>query len=306
MLILDAPPPPLNAAAWYVAARAFAKGALANKARAAVVATLPECMPLDLADELLAMGVTPMFGLDDALTAFEQAALVGRAQDRKEALPALAPTALKQGASRVLKELEAKTLLAGFGLAVPSGKTCKATDAVKVAKEIGFPVTMKVSSDAISHKTEAGGVILNLRNEDEVAAAAETLVKIAPEILVERMITGAVAELIVGVMRDPQFGLAMVVGAGGILTELLEDSTALLLPATRNEIESALASLKCWRLVSGFRGKTGDAQAVVTAVEAVARFADAHKDSLEELDINPLLVLPKGAVAVDALIRMRT
>ena len=92
MLILDAPPPPLNAAAWYVAARAFAKGAVANGARAAVVATLPECMPLDLADELLAMGVSPMFGLDDALTAFELAAQVGKAQGKATASPLLAPT----------------------------------------------------------------------------------------------------------------------------------------------------------------------------------------------------------------------
>ena len=111
MLILDSPPPPLNSAAWYVAARAFAKGARANGARAAVVATLPECMPLDLADELLAQGVIPMLGLDDALTAFEQAARVGQAQASAEARPALVADRPAPSAIGTLKEHDGKKLL---------------------------------------------------------------------------------------------------------------------------------------------------------------------------------------------------
>jgi acyl-CoA synthetase (NDP forming) len=306
MLILDSPPPPLNSAAWYVAARAFARGAAANKARAAVVATLPECMPLDLADELLAQGVTPMFGLDDALTAFEQAARVGKAQQHIVGPPLLSPVPLKEGASRLLPEREAKSLLATFGLSVPQGQVCKAAHAVKVAQAIGFPVTLKVSSETIAHKTEAGGVILNLKTPEEVESAAGELSKLSEAVLVERMVMGAVAELIIGVIRDPQFGLALLVGAGGVLTELLKDSTALLLPTYREEIEAALKTLKIWKLIEGFRGKSGDAAAVIAAVEAVAAFASTHSGTLEELDVNPLLVLPDGAVAVDALIRMRT
>lgn len=306
MLILDSPPPPLNSAAWYVAARAFAKGAAANGARAAVVATLPECLTLDLADELLARGVTPMFGLDDALTVFEQAARVGKAQEGTVAAPILSPVPLKEGVSRLLPEHEAKSLLAAFGLNVPQGQICKAAEAVKVAHAIGYPVTLKVSSKAIAHKTEAGGVLLNLKSPEEVQAAAARLSKLSDEVLVERMVTGSIAELIIGVTRDPQFGLALVVGAGGVLTELLKDSTALLLPTCREEIEAALKSLKVWKLIEGFRGKSGDAAAVIHAIEAVAAFAGAHSGKLEELDVNPLLVLPDGAVAVDALIRMRT
>lgn len=175
-----------------------------------------------------------------------------------------------------------------------------------VAQSIGYPVTLKVSSETIAHKTEAGGVVLNLKSPEEVQAAAVKLSKLSEEVLVERMVTGAVAELIIGVARDPQFGLALVVGAGGVLTELLKDSTALLLPTYREEIETALKSLKVWKLIEGFRGKSGDAAAVIRAVEAVAAFASTHSNRLEELDVNPLLVLPNGAVAVDALIRMRT
>ena len=95
-------------------------------------------------------------------------------------------------------------------------------------------------------------------------------------------------------------------GAGGILTELLKDTATLILPTTRTEIERALRSLKVWTLVEGFRGKSGDREAVIAAVEAVARFAAAQRGFIEELDVNPLLVCKDGAVAVDALIKMRT
>jgi hypothetical protein len=131
---------------------------------------------------------------------------------------------------------------------------------------------------------------------------------LADEVLVERMVTGAVCELIVGVKSDPQFGLALVIGAGGVLTELLKDSATVLLPTSRAEIERALDSLAVSRMIAGFRGKAGDREGVISAIEAVARFADAHRAWIEELDVNPLMVLPpgKGAVAVDALIRMRS
>ncbi len=305
MLILDAPPPPMNAEAWYVAARAFKQAALNTNARAAVVATLPECMPLDLAEELLAAGVAPMLGLDDALTAFENAALVGEAQNSKSARPMLPKSNVATSAIKTLKEFDGKQLLRSYGVAVPVGDVCKPQDAVDRASKFDGPVVMKVSSANVAHKTEAGGVVLNLTNAREIEAAAKQLAKIADEVLIERMVTGAVAELIIGITRDPQFGLGLVVGAGGILTELLADTATLLLPTNRIEIEAALKSLKVWKLIEGFRGKSGDEEAVIAAVEAVAKFATAHANTLEELDVNPLLVLPNGAVAVDALVRMR-
>jgi succinyl-CoA synthetase beta subunit len=214
---------------------------------------------------------------------------------------------VKRGQSeRTLSEFAAKQLLKSHGLAVPEGLVCRAEDAVAAAERLGYPVTLKVSSAAIAHKTEAGGVALNLRNADEVKAAAIRMAKLAPELLVERMVTGAVAELIVGLKSDPQFGLALVAGAGGILTELLDDSVSIILPTSRPEIQRALKSLKVWKLVEGFRGKSGDRLALIKAIEAVAAFAEAHRGLIEELDVNPLLVLPDGAVAVDALIKMRT
>ena len=306
MVILDTPTHvKMKPDAWKVTARALAAAAKATGARAAVTATLSEGMPLDLADELSAGGVAPMMGLDDALTAFEAAAFIGRNWARTNEPPAMRTPSTTGTAERVLSEYEAKQLLKSHGLAVPDGIVCKAADAVAAAEELGYPVTLKVSSAAIAHKTEAGGVALNLRTAAEVEAAAARMAGLAPNVLVERMVTGAVAELIVGLTSDPQFGTALVVGAGGILTELLKDSVTLILPTNRAEIERALRTLKVWTLVEGFRGKSGDQQAIIRAVEAVAAFAEAHRGLVAELDVNPLLVLKDGAVAVDALIKLR-
>ncbi len=306
MVILDTPThPKMKPDSWATTARAMAAASKATGARAAVVASLSEGMPLSLAAELSASGVAPMMGLDDALTAFEAAAFIGRNWARSEEPPEMLPPVKKGAEERLFSESVAKELLKKHGLAVPEGIVCPAGDAVAAAEKLGYPVTLKVSSAAIAHKTEAGGVALNLRNAAEVEDAAKRMAKLAPDVLVERMVTGAVAELIIGLTSDPQFGTALVVGAGGILTELLKDTVTLILPTTRSEIERALKTLKVWTLVEGFRGKSGDAVAVIRAVEAVADFANANRGLVEEVDVNPLLVLKDGAIAVDALIKMR-
>ncbi len=307
MLILDVPTlPHMNPAAWYKTARAYIAAAKANNARAVVVASLQENMPQEMAALFAEAGVAPMLGLDDTLSAFEAASFIGQNWARNEALPTLAPPSASAGEAQLLTEHAAKHLLKSFGLSVPQGTTCAVADAARIATAIGFPVVLKTSSATIAHKTEAGGVALNLKSEAEVIEAAAKMAGLAPEVLVEKMVPGAVTELIIGLKRDPQFGLALVVGAGGIFTELLKDSATLLLPTNRDEMTRALKSLRIWKLVEGFRGKSGDQEAVIKAVEAVAAFAAAHADAIEELDINPLFVLPQGAVAADALIRMRT
>ena len=306
MVILDTPThPKMNPQSWTTTARAFAAAARATGARAAVVATLSEGMPLPLAAELSASGVAPMMGLDDALTAFEAAATIGRNWARGDEPPdMLAP--VKAGTSvNTLTERAAKEVLEGYGLSIPKGIVCRISDAARAAESIGFPVTLKISSTDIPHKTEAGGVVLNLQSAGEVDAAAKRMAALGDAVLVERMVTGAVAELIIGLTTDPQFGTALVIGAGGILTELLNDSVTLILPTTRSEIERALTSLNVWRLVEGFRGKSGDRAAVIAAVEAVAAFGVDYRGQVEECDVNPLLVLKDGAIAVDALIKLR-
>lgn len=307
MLILDVPTAPgADPSSWIVTAEAFADAAAATGARAAVVATLPECLPDHLGATLGATGIAPMVGLDDALTAFEAAASIGRAWAAPRPAPVIHPSAPVGATILQLTEFEAKRRLADAGLSVPRGQVCAPPDAAAIAARLGFPVVVKVSSVDLAHKTEAGGVALDLRDEEAVQRAAARMGGLADALLVERMVPGAVCELIVGIKTDAQFGLAVVIGAGGILAELLADTVTLLLPADRAEIAAGLARLRISKLIEGFRGRSGDREAVIDAVAAIARFAEAHAARLVDLEINPLLVLSpgQGAVAADAFIRL--
>jgi acetate---CoA ligase (ADP-forming) len=308
MLILDVPTVAgIEASSWRVAALAFLKAQEQTGARAALVASLPECLAEDFAAHLSAAGIAPMAGLDDALTAFEAAAAIGRNWSLRERPAPIGVRRPSPGTARLLTEHQAKKRLERYGLGVPAGILCRAAEAVDAAERLGYPVAVKISGDAVAHKTEHGGVALDLRSPEAVASAARLMAGMTDELLVEKMVTGAICELIIGIKADPQFGLALVIGAGGILAEFLKDAATLLLPVRRDEIEHALGELKIAKLIDGYRGRSGDRDAVIRAIEAVARFAEVHAESLEELDVNPLIVLPpgQGAVAVDALIRLR-
>jgi acyl-CoA synthetase (NDP forming) len=292
---------------WKRGIDAFIAAAKNTGSRAAVLATLVECLPESYAKELVAQGVAPMMGMEETLAAIEAAAFLG---ERRADWQPLGNAALANGAARALDEWEAKQRLQAFDLVTPPGRLVRSADeAIDAAEAIGYPVVVKIVSDTILHKTEAGGVRLNCRSADDVRMAVTSMARLGDRFLVEQMVTDAVAELIVGVARDPQLGPVVVVGAGGMLVELLAETRTLLLPATEAEIEAAIRSLRAFKLMNGFRGRPkGDIPATVRAVAAVARFAEANAATLVELDVNPLMVRPqgKGAVAADALIRITT
>jgi acetyl-CoA synthetase len=146
----------------------------------------------------------------------------------------------------------------------------------------------------------------NIKDEEELKLAATELLSIGSSLLVENMIEDAVAELIVGVNTDPSFGNYLVIGSGGVLVELVGDSVPLLLPIERQDVLYALSQLKLYPLIKGYRGKpAGDLEALVDVVMSVVDIINSNR--IVELDINPLLVLPrgKGAMAVDALVKLR-
>ncbi len=267
---------------------------------ACVIATLPECLPEATAVRLREAGVIPLFGLDEALDAMNAAAAIANCSPRP-----LPPPSVSTHPANVLSEHQSKALLAEAGLRIPKAVSCAVSEAGSATRNIGFPLVVK--ANGIAHKTEAGGVALNLATPEDVQAAADAMSPITSDVLVEEMITGAVCELIVGVTRDPQFGLAIVIGAGGVLAELMGDSATVLLPASRSDITTALKSLNVSCLIDGYRGKAGDLSSTLDAIETVATFPADSAATLEELDINPLMVLApgRGAVAADALIRIR-
>ncbi|HWU00876.1 MAG TPA: acetate--CoA ligase family protein [Terriglobales bacterium] len=282
-----------------------------------ITATIPELFPGHLRDETIVAEAAPLQGLPEALTAFASAHQFAqyRAEQAKGGLQieVAATPALKPDAKQTLwSEAAAKAKLAEYGLKAPQSRLVAPEAASAAAAELGFPVVVKVADPVLAHKTEAGAVAINLKSAAEVEAAVAkmrtSLAAYKPgatvaKVLVEKMVTNVVAEMIVGIKRDPQFGLALVVGAGGILVEMVEDATMLLLPTSKEAIASAINKLKIAKLLRGYRGKpAGDINALVDAVAAIARFAEAHNGSLVELDVNPLMVLTDGAVTVDALV----
>jgi succinyl-CoA synthetase beta subunit len=165
---------------------------------------------------------------------------------------------------------------------------------------LGYPVALKALG--VAHKSEAGAVKLNLRDAASVRSAADGMAGLGTGLYVERMVTGAVAELIVGITRDPLFGPVMTVGTGGVLVELLKDSRTLLLPLTPARIEEELRSLQMFPLLDGYRGRPkADLEAAIDAIEKIADFALVT--DVVEMDINPLIVCAEGEGAwiADAL-----
>ncbi len=315
MLVIDfATDGPETEAACMAGVRALLKACTAHGKMPIVTSTLSELLPAHARAEVIAAKGAPMQGLEEALTAF---AAVHRFAQRKAKLGTAAPATIPATPTagerrRMLSEIEGKTLLARFGLAVPESRVVAPAEAVAAATALGFPVVLKVAEPLIAHKTEAGAVAVNLKSPGDVEAALARMDKSVSaylkggrieRVLVERMVSDVVAELIVGIQRDPQFGLALVVGAGGILVELVEDAAMLLLPISAEEVEAAIRRLKIAKLLAGYRGKpAADMGALVKCIMAIAAFAEASRDTLLELDVNPLMVRADGAVAVDALV----
>ena len=292
--------------AWLGPLRTWSEAAKAGGQPSAVVATLPETMPEALADNLIAQGIAPLAGVPDALHAIDAAGPSDLPGAETPPLVTRLRPAPRSKNIAVLDEEAAKAALRRYGVSLPAGEVVTSVaGAVNAAERIGYPVVLKALG--VEHKTEQGAVHLNLSDRDVLNDAAADLLSLSDRLLVEAMIEDGVAELIIGASIDPAIGLHMVLGSGGVLVELVGDSEVLILPCSEEEIRRSLTRLKVSRLLDGFRGgPEGDVEATVASVLAVQRFVLDHADRLVEMDINPLIVRPKGkgAIAVDALIRM--
>ena len=284
---------------------AFIRAAHSTGARAAVVSTLPETLPEHRALQLIQAGIVPLLGLEEAMAAIAAAAQCG--EFARELSPPPWPAHVPARAARLLSEAQAKRRLAACGLQVPDGEVVSGVEAaVEAAIRVGFPVALK-SAAAIAHKTEIGGVKLHLRDALAVRDAAMQLAHSGAEFLVERMITDAIGELIVGFNHDAVFGWHLTLGSGGVLVNLVDDACVLHAPASREEILAAIRALKVGALLAGYRGRqAGDIDAAADAVLAMQGLVYAERERLIELEVNPLIVRPMGcgAATADALMRI--
>ncbi|AXT29068.1 CoA-binding protein (plasmid) [Ruegeria sp. AD91A] len=279
---------------WSCATRAALRVRAETGARFAIVATLPENLPEDVAQDLMAGGVIPFMGLREALAATRAAGQVSAPATHPVWLPGTAE------ATQTLTEGESKQALAECGLHIP--RTCTVSGpaaALAAAQDMEAPFAVK--GVGLAHKSEHAAVRLGIQTKDVASVAADIGTE---DILIEEMITGTVAELLVGIVRDPAHGFVLTLGAGGVLTEVLRDTVSMLVPSASEDIRAALGKLKIVPLLAGYRGqRAADMDAIIAAVEAVQAYVMQNADTLGEVEINPLLCTPDKAVAVDALIR---
>jgi acetate---CoA ligase (ADP-forming) len=306
--MIDCPPAAKADPVSYIAAiEEFIAAYPGAASRGAVISSLPESLAPETREMCLAAGIVPLQGQRQALEALDLAANIGEAWATGAGVDLQPRDAAAGERARTLAEHEGKAALAAFGVRTPQSRVVSAKDAASVAEAIGFPVVLKAASATLEHKSDVGGVVLNIRTRAEAEAATQRLAQLSDQVLVEEMIADGVAEILIGMTRDPQFGQVLVLGAGGVLTELLRDTVTLLPPFTAPSIEAALRKLAVGKLLAGYRGRPpADVAALVETALACTRYAAANVDTLIELDINPVIVRPvgRGAVAVDALIRL--
>ena len=300
-------------------ARAFTKASKAAMIPAAVCSVLPDDIDPHTRAMMIESGVAPLQGVNEALAAIAGAAVFGERRAAVTAkgdgdMPRLSPLPKPVGTFETLDEWRGKRLLTESGITVPDGRLTNAANAPAVAKELGFPLAVKMVSSGLPHKTEAGALRLGVADRTGVAAACASIQNsvrdFSPEavtdsFLVERMVEDSVADIIVGISRNDQFGLVMVLGSGGVLVELVRDAQSLLFPISRDDVSAALGGLRVSALIAGYRGRPpGDRDGSIDAIMRIAQFAESNRDVLVGLDVNPLMVLPAGAVAADVLLQM--
>ena len=221
-------------------------------------------------------------------------------------------TARREGRPQ-LTESEAKVVIAEAGIATTTPRlSTSSEEAASLAQEMGFPVVLKIDSPDIVHKSDAGGVRLGLGSADEVMwAYKEMLSDVAQQtpdatvagITVQPMAPSGI-EVIVGVSRDPQFGPVLMFGLGGILVELLQDVSFRVVPISRWDAEQMIRDLKGYRVLQGFRGQPPvSLEALEELLLKVSHLVEENPE-IAELDLNPVIAYPDGAVAVDARISL--
>jgi len=209
-----------------------------------------------------------------------------------------------------LTEWESIQILQRYKIPVAKAELAKnINETLKMAKKIGYPVVLKVCSPDVIHKTDVDGLALNLKTEEDVRTAfnrvSSNVKKKVPRarihgMLVQKMVENG-QEVIVGGKKNVQFGQTIMFGLGGILVEVFEDVSFRVIPIDRKEAEQMIQEIRGYKILKGYRGRTYDIKALVEILMKASRLLEENQE-IKELDINPIIVLPKRAVAVDARI----
>ena len=281
--------------AWNCVVKAAKKAKNTRDKPLALVSTLSENIPEHVSFELLESNIITLHGLDTGLAAISASASNQTIVDPKPIFLSN-PT----GKSTLVDEYTAKKSLEKYGLKIPKTEKCLLSDALFVSDQIGYPVVLKVLGPA--HKSELGEVFLNLENQKAVKNALKKVSK--KHVIIEKMIDDAIVELLIGIVHDPAHGMLLTIGAGGVFTEILSDTSSLLLPSSEDDVLECFNQLKISRIAKGYRGFSGvELNQIVDAIMKIQEFVFDNRDKVFEIEINPLIVTSSEAIVGDALIR---
>jgi len=294
-----------NRDSWMPAVIALQKAAKLTGCKVAVLSSMPEGLPDDLASDLEDLGVLPLCGFEAGLSALAHAASANRHMLPQQPWIPLATGGAAGGATvgdnapTVLSESAAKLVLRDHGLVVPMGII--GNDPARLADQAAqLTAPLALKGQGVLHKSEQGYVVLGLGHGDLAQQAASMAG--TDGFLVEEMVTDPIAELLVGIRRDPQYGIHLTLASGGIMTELWRDSQSLILPVDGPAITGALAALKLAPVLGGFRGRP--AADIESAIRQILVLCDliTSDHSIAAIEINPLMITANKAVAADALL----
>ena len=296
---------------------AFARATKETGLPAAICATIPENMDIETRQLLISKGVAPMQGIHETLNAISTS--VEWWQNRNQILldrPDPLSLNLREGQQVIVSEPEGKAWLLANDFAVPQGKVASGQTLGAVASQLGYPLALKMVSPYLAHKTEAGAVVLNLSDLASTIRASTKMQAdvssynpqaVTDQFLLEAMSPKPLAELIVTLRRDPQFGIALVLGSGGIFVELVGDAVTLLLPISPHDITRGLKKLRVSSLFNGFRGRPqADLEKISLQIHRLCIAYTKHQDEVAEIEINPLFVYSDRVCAVDVLMHKFT
>ena len=285
-----------------------------------LMSSRPGVMNLRQAKALREAGLVQIGGTRQGLGAIDR---VGRYMIERKPLrrparqsgPELAGLLAAKPGRNVINEYDSKRLLSAFGVPVTrESRVATLAEATSAARRLGYPVALKALSDDIPHKTELGLVATNLKTEDDLRHAfAQLSNRLAaleaqpPDcaFLVQEFVAGGI-EVFAGVSRDPDFGLSLSFGIGGTAIEVTRDFALRMLPLRDGDAEAMIGEISGAGMLASVRGRpAADVKSIAGCLEALADFAQCNADVLDEIDLNPIKVLPEGCIAVDALIVAR-
>ncbi|MDC0216847.1 acetate--CoA ligase family protein [Alphaproteobacteria bacterium] len=266
-----------------------------------LISSLSDTMPKHIRDKCINNGISPLQGMKEALFTIKKAIEIGSIWKNESAVKNY-KVKRKNKNIKTYSEFESKKILKKIGIRIPKGII---SDKIKLkidSAKIGFPLVAKIHSNTIFHKSEHNGVKTNIKNFNELISKTKTFKN---QILLEKMVKDSLTEILIGIKIDDEFGPVIVIGAGGIYTELIRETKTLLLPLTKKDIHNELKNMKIGKILFGYRNQDrADIDSLIKTILSLSKFAEKNINKLHEIEINPLLVCKKnkGVFAVDALI----